>query len=176
MAASIESRTPLLDYRIAEASLSLPPSWFVTGGVNKDILVQAFREDLPRIGPKRGFVCPLHQWLMHSGVVAAMNGLVSDTPFLMQLMRKGFEAAALTPRQAWMLVSVCLWYHLFIDGDMDVAVAGPMSLDSEHAMPSAPEHPGSQRRIDREPHCTAEPANPAVFAPDDSLTCSDSLT
>lgn len=64
MAASIEVRVPLLDYRIVEFAQSLPMSMKVKGGVRKAILRKVIQPDLPTevLNHKKwGFSIPLHK-------------------------------------------------------------------------------------------------------------------
>jgi asparagine synthase (glutamine-hydrolysing) len=66
MAASIESRTPLLDYRLVELSLRIPERFLFEPGEPKPLLRRAVRSWLPDIvanrRDKKGFPTPLHYW------------------------------------------------------------------------------------------------------------------
>jgi len=66
MAASIESRTPLLDYRLVEAALRIPAEYLFVPGAPKPLLRQAVGPWLPKdvVGrrDKKGFPTPLHWW------------------------------------------------------------------------------------------------------------------
>jgi len=65
MAASLEVRVPILDYRIGELSRRIPFSLKVKDGVWKNILRQAGREYLPKeiySHKKQGFAIPLYKW------------------------------------------------------------------------------------------------------------------
>ncbi len=65
MSASLEVRSPFLDYKIAEFSAALPYSFKETNGMRKRILADAFAKYLP-VGlasrRKRGFGVPLAAW------------------------------------------------------------------------------------------------------------------
>jgi asparagine synthase (glutamine-hydrolysing) len=66
MAASIEVRVPLLDHRIVEFALNLPPSMKLRWGQTKVILREAMNSTLPDVvlnKPKQGFSIPLKHWL-----------------------------------------------------------------------------------------------------------------
>jgi len=68
MAHGLEGRVPLLDHRLVEFSLSLPPNWLVSPlpVEGKRILRQAVAPLLPENTlnrPKQGFVIPLNDWL-----------------------------------------------------------------------------------------------------------------
>lgn len=66
MAASLETRIPMLDYRIVEFALSLPDNYKMRDGVGKWVLREVVARYLPKSifeGPKRGFAVPLAAWL-----------------------------------------------------------------------------------------------------------------
>jgi asparagine synthase (glutamine-hydrolysing) len=66
MAASIEARVPLLDYRIVEFAMSLPSRMKLHRGQTKVILRRAMSGRLPSAvlnRPKQGFSIPLKNWL-----------------------------------------------------------------------------------------------------------------
>lgn len=66
MAVSLEARVPLLDYRIVEFALSLPPHLKLRRGQTKVILRRAMGGQLPETvlnKPKQGFSIPLKRWL-----------------------------------------------------------------------------------------------------------------
>jgi asparagine synthase (glutamine-hydrolysing) len=66
MAVSVESRTPLLDYRLVELAMSIPTEQVFRRGVQKPVLREAARPWLPRSvlerRDKKGFPTPLHRW------------------------------------------------------------------------------------------------------------------
>jgi asparagine synthase (glutamine-hydrolysing) len=65
MAHSLEARVPLLDHRIAEFALSLPPSLKFRDGVGKWVLRRALEDRVPAsvfTRPKQGFDVPLRDW------------------------------------------------------------------------------------------------------------------
>lgn len=66
MAASIESRTPLLDYRLVELALRIPEPLLFAPGEPKPLLRRAVRDWLPPSvvarRDKKGFPTPLHYW------------------------------------------------------------------------------------------------------------------
>jgi asparagine synthase (glutamine-hydrolysing) len=69
MAASIESRVPLLDHRLVELITSLPPERHFSGRASKPLLRSAAASHLPasvvaRTG-KNGFATPLDRWRRH---------------------------------------------------------------------------------------------------------------
>lgn len=65
MAESLEVRSPFLDHRVAEFSMTIPPDWKMRGGRRKRIIGDAFGAFLPPdLGArrKRGFGVPLADW------------------------------------------------------------------------------------------------------------------
>jgi asparagine synthase (glutamine-hydrolysing) len=66
MAASLETRVPLLDHRVAEIAWRLPPHMKIRAGQGKWALRQVLYRRVPRElieRPKTGFSIPLRQWL-----------------------------------------------------------------------------------------------------------------
>ncbi len=66
MAVGLEARVPLLDHRVAEFALRLPPDVATLGGVPKWPLRQLLSRHIPRAlfeRPKMGFGVPLGAWL-----------------------------------------------------------------------------------------------------------------
>lgn len=76
MANSLETRAPLLDYRVVEYAASIPSALKLRGREKKHILKQAFNEMLTEdilYRKKMGFAVPLAQWLSNE-----LNPLASD--------------------------------------------------------------------------------------------------
>jgi len=67
MAASVESRVPFLDHRLAEFTLGLPDHLLISNGVTKPLLRQALSNLLPPAirdrRDKMGFVVPQQEWM-----------------------------------------------------------------------------------------------------------------
>jgi asparagine synthase (glutamine-hydrolysing) len=66
MAVSVEARVPLLDHRVVELALRLPPTLKIRGDTGKYILRKVLHEHVPRElfqRPKMGFQLPLTSWL-----------------------------------------------------------------------------------------------------------------
>jgi asparagine synthase (glutamine-hydrolysing) len=77
MSASLEGRSPLMDYKLGEFAMSLPAHYLLKGQTTKTLLRDAYRGRLPDeviAGQKRGFEIPLAHWLEHD-----LRPLVMDT-------------------------------------------------------------------------------------------------
>ena len=126
MAASIESRVPLLDHRIVEFMATIPPNIKFAGGRMKHIFKGAVQSVVPteifERRDKMGFPTPLTQWTR--GVA---REFVEDTLLSQRVRERGIYntdavEAALTSegeygRVVWGLLCLELWHRLFIDGD-----------------------------------------------------------
>ena len=125
MLVSIESRVPLLDYRIVDLITSIPPSFKFKGGQTKHILRKAAKNIIPgkilNRKDKMGFPVPLSEW-MDDGIV---REFVIDTLLSKQSLQRGiFNSDALHSmidnqgvggRQLWGAISLELWHQNFID-------------------------------------------------------------
>ncbi len=63
---SLETRVPILDYRIVEFALNLPESFKIKGNVQKYLLKQLLYDYIPEHffqRPKQGFSIPLEHWM-----------------------------------------------------------------------------------------------------------------
>jgi asparagine synthase (glutamine-hydrolysing) len=66
MSVSVEARVPILDYRVVEFALRLPPRLKIRGESGKYILRQVLYQHVPEAlfqRPKMGFQLPLSRWL-----------------------------------------------------------------------------------------------------------------
>jgi asparagine synthase (glutamine-hydrolysing) len=66
MSVSLETRSPLLDYRILELAWSFPDSYLVNQKDSKYVLKRILNKYLPRKlvdRPKQGFGVPINEWL-----------------------------------------------------------------------------------------------------------------
>ncbi len=76
MATSLEARVPLLDHRVVEFGLNLPPHLKLHGNETKVILRRIMADRLPKAvleKPKEGFSIPLKHWLRND-----LRPLLSD--------------------------------------------------------------------------------------------------
>lgn len=121
MAASIEARVPLLDYRIVEFALSLPQNMKLQRGQTKVILKQAMKHLLPDQilhRPKQGFSIPLKHWL-RGPLRPLMLDLLSDASIrssgyfaprtVQHWMQEHLNGQANHSHQLWALMVFQLW-------------------------------------------------------------------
>jgi asparagine synthase (glutamine-hydrolysing) len=140
MAVSLESRVPLLDYRIADLAASMPPSIKFAGGRSKNALKESMQSILPEAivsrQDKMGFPVPLSEWLK-----GPLKEFVSDTLLGSACRERGlFDVAALRGlvdneskygREIWGALCLELWFQNFLDGPAparSAASAGAQAL------------------------------------------------
>jgi asparagine synthase (glutamine-hydrolysing) len=126
MAVSLESRVPLLDYRIVELVASIPPGIKYKGGRSKHIFRQVVQHMVPaeiyNRKDKMGFPVPLNAWYQEPPV----REFAREALTCLQARRNGFLAGVqvdelLTSERAfgrgiWGLLSIELWMQAFLDG------------------------------------------------------------
>jgi asparagine synthase (glutamine-hydrolysing) len=127
MAASIEARVPLLDHRIVEFALSLPPQSKLRYGRTKVILRRAMHGRLPEEvlnRPKQGFSIPLKHWLRGS-----LRPLMTDLLSTDCVRRRGYfepqtvngwvsehlQRRANHSHRLWALMIFELWHRQILD-------------------------------------------------------------
>jgi asparagine synthase (glutamine-hydrolysing) len=127
MAASIEARVPLLDYRIAEFALNLPPEMKLHRSRTKVILRRAMQKLLPEIAltkPKQGFSIPMKHWL-RSSLRPMMQDLLSEgcvrqrgffNPHTVSAwVREHLDGRANHSHRLWALMVFEIWYRSLIE-------------------------------------------------------------
>lgn len=124
MAASLESRTPFLDYRIAELMSSMPAVYKYKDGEAKHILKRVVKgiipEEIRKRKDKMGFPVPLSEWLSGPlkdfvsdillGRKAKQRGLYNVTS-----VEKIIREERAFDRRIWGLLNLELWFRTFID-------------------------------------------------------------
>lgn len=127
MAASIESRVPLLDHRLVEFMAKIPPNIKFAAGRMKHLFKEAVRNTVPKQiferKDKMGFPTPLSQWT--KGVA---NEFVKDILLSDRVRQRGIynvnaiESAIASEKEfgrvVWGLLCLELWHRIYIDGDM----------------------------------------------------------
>ena len=127
MAVSIEARVPLLDHRIVEFALNLPPHMKLHRGRTKIILRNTMKGILPEnvlTKPKQGFSIPLKNWLR-----GPLRPLLTDLLSGDCIRRRGFfdpetvsawveehlEGRANHSHRLWALMMFELWQQKNLD-------------------------------------------------------------
>lgn len=121
MAVSLEARVPLLDYRIVEFALNLPPRMKLNGARTKIILRNAVKGVVPDIvlnKPKQGFSIPMKHWLGDT-LKPMMLDLLSEEGLrksgyfapqvVSQWIREHLEGRVNHSHRLWPLMVFALW-------------------------------------------------------------------
>ncbi|MBP9664290.1 MAG: asparagine synthase (glutamine-hydrolyzing) [Pyrinomonadaceae bacterium] len=128
MAASIESRVPFLDHKLAEFTARMPREMKLRGGTTKWILREAMKGILPAEildRPKMGFPVPIGKWFRdeYKHVVneyilgpRAIDRDIFDPAFLRGLVAS-HNAGENHDERLWSLVNFEIWLRRFIDGE-----------------------------------------------------------
>ena len=123
MAASLEVRSPFLDFRVADFAASMPFSWKIRGGRRKRILADAFADLIPPDlirRKKRGFGVPVASWFRGEWNTPLREHLFSGV--LDDLIRKETSAELLRAHEtgeqdlSYWLFSL-LMLELFLEND-----------------------------------------------------------
>lgn len=124
MAASIESRVPLLDRRIVDLVTSMPPSMKFKGAEMKYILKKSTSNILPKSilnrKDKMGFPVPLHLWAKNMASEFFKDALLSEKCrnrgiFNSKEVEKLICNERAFGRKLWGMLSLELWFREFID-------------------------------------------------------------
>lgn len=125
MANSLETRAPILDYRVVEYAANLPSSLKLKGREKKYLLKKAFEKELPDdilYRKKMGFSVPLAQWLRKEIRSTAEPLLTTDQGglneffnlgeinVLWQAHQKGSDAYT---QELWTLLAFALWRQAY---------------------------------------------------------------
>jgi len=123
MLCGLEARAPLLDHRLVEFAMRIPPEQKLLGGVTKSILREALEPVLPHAvvsAPKHGFGAPLVSWLSgpvrefahdHFAHGARIYSLL-DEDFVRQSIERSFcdlEQDWRASGRIWTLLMLELW-------------------------------------------------------------------
>lgn len=126
MAASIESRVPLLDHRIVEFMARIPPNIKFAGGRMKHLFKEAVRNTVPPAvfarKDKMGFPTPLAQWTKGVAKSFVKDVLLSDRArergiYNFAEVERTLDNEREFGRVVWGMLCLELWHRQFIDGD-----------------------------------------------------------
>jgi asparagine synthase (glutamine-hydrolysing) len=129
MAASLEARVPLLDHRIVEFAMNLPPHLKLHRGQTKVILRKAMARHIPAMvlnKPKQGFSIPLKHWLC-----GPLRPLMTDLLSVDSVRKRGYfqpqcvagwvaehlAGRANHSHRLWALMVFELWQRQVLDGN-----------------------------------------------------------
>lgn len=127
MAASIESRVPLLDHRIVEFMARVPPNIKFAGGRMKHLFKESIRNVVPQKifdrKDKMGFPTPLAQWTKGVARDFVRDTLLSDRArqrglYNIEAVEQALDNEREFGRVVWGLLCLELWHRNFIDGDV----------------------------------------------------------
>lgn len=133
MAASIESRVPFLDHKLAEFTARMPREMKLRGSTTKWILREAMKGVLPTEileRPKMGFPVPVGRWFRSEyrhiiddyvlGPRATARGIFDEESVRGLVARH--NAGEDHDERLWALVNFEIWHRRFIDGEQEVKV------------------------------------------------------
>lgn len=125
MAVSLESRVPLLDYRIVELGATIPTSLKIKGLEPKYIFKQAIKGIIPdevlNRKDKKGFPTPINIWFRKDPRFV-QNILLDESAIRRDLFDLDNISNMISGNgdsswQLWSLLNVELWFKIFIDED-----------------------------------------------------------
>lgn len=128
MAASIEARTPYLDYRVAELAFKIPPKLKLKGMTEKYILRKAMQKILPKeiySRKKQRFYVPIDNWLK-TDLKPTIDDLLSkkavekqgyfNYAYIDKLLKNYGRSPLFYSRQLWNLLTFQTWHKIYIEG------------------------------------------------------------
>ncbi|HSK70299.1 MAG TPA: asparagine synthase C-terminal domain-containing protein, partial [Pyrinomonadaceae bacterium] len=128
MAASIESRVPFLDHKLAEFTARMPVKMKIRGRTTKWILREAMKGILPEeilTRRKMGFPVPVGSWfrnefrhLIEEYVLSerALSRGIFKADFVREIVQN-HNAGENHDERIWFLVNFEMWQRQFIDGE-----------------------------------------------------------
>lgn len=124
MTFSLESRVPLLDYRIIELASKMPPSMKFAGGQTKAMLIKSVKDILPKEiinrKDKMGFPTPINNWLASDLKEYALDILTSQKAkqrgyLNTKALEKQINDSGKFSRDLWGALNLEIWHRKFID-------------------------------------------------------------
>lgn len=129
MAHSLESRSPLIDYKVTEFAASIPADLKLKGKNLKYILKKVAAKYLPMElihRQKQGFGFPLGIW-MRTDLKQFMVNLfaqskfvelgIFDQRYIMQLVHEHISGKSDHNFRLWILINLEIWYRLFFENE-----------------------------------------------------------
>jgi asparagine synthase (glutamine-hydrolysing) len=134
MAVALETRAPLLDYRLAEFMSTVPENLRYCNSVKKYLLKQAMRAKLPAEiidRPKMGFGAPLKHWFRGHAAELVRDVLLSKSarergifrPQELKRLVDGHHGGRDLSSQLWAAVFFELWCQKWLDQSVTTVVA-----------------------------------------------------
>jgi asparagine synthase (glutamine-hydrolysing) len=129
MAHSLETRAPLVDYKVVEFAASLPGHMKLKGRKLKYLLKKVAARHLPReliYREKQGFGFPLALWMRNElstfvRSVVRESRLVQagmfDPGYMSQLTEEHINGQADHNFRLWILINLEFWYRLYVEGE-----------------------------------------------------------
>jgi len=127
MAASIESRVPLLDHRIIEFIATVPEHIKFKNGDTKHLFKNVVKSILPKDiyerKDKMGFPTPLEKWVKNEAREFVLDTLLSNSArqrgiYNIQKLEHAIGNEPKFGRVVWGILSLETWYKTFIDKDI----------------------------------------------------------
>lgn len=129
MAFSVESRTPFLDYRLVEYTLSAHSDSIIKNGYTKSILRESLKGILPEEirlrKDKVGFETPQDEWFRTDVFKEFISGILSSASFrnrnivnadaAQELYKKHLNKELNVSKDIWKWIHLELWFREFID-------------------------------------------------------------
>jgi asparagine synthase (glutamine-hydrolysing) len=129
MAHSLETRSPLVDYKLVEYAASIPADLKLRGRTLKHILKRVAGQYLPQElihRPKQGFGFPLALW-MKNELRTVMRELfarsrfvelgVFDGDYVSALLHEHLSGKADHNFRLWILINLEIWYRLYFENE-----------------------------------------------------------
>jgi asparagine synthase (glutamine-hydrolysing) len=124
MAHSLESRVPILDYRLVELVAKIPPTMKFEGGRTKYLLIEAIKNFLPQEvinrKDKMGFPTPINKWLSKELKDFILDILLSKKAkergiYNVKEIENIIYHSGKFNRDLWGLLNLEMWFRIFID-------------------------------------------------------------
>ena len=143
MAVGLETRAPLLDYRLAEFMSTVPGNLRYRNGIKKYLLKQAVRPKLPAEiidRPKMGFAVPLKYWFHGQAADLVRDILLSKSarergifrPQELKRLVDGHHGGRDLSSQLWAAVFFESWCQKWLDHSVTTVEAASMTTGPEN--------------------------------------------